>query len=187
MILLPAEAIPTSPPVLALAVPSQHKHLCSLPRKWFSWNIICTSNIIIIFLAGMAPQSNLFCSPTHNCARMVEGEPDQDKQPRGGRERRRKERGKCLPEPELQINEFCAKPNPQRSKIQFLFKPLHNYNFLFCTRERWLTSESLQMKDERRDRYCLLTISHPLNLLENSTKCIGPRWICTSVRKQKQA
>lgn len=98
-------------------MPSQHKHLCSLLRKWFSWNIICTSNIIIIFLAGMAPQSNLFRSPTHNCASMVEGEPDKDKQPRGGRERRRKERGKCLPEPELQINEFCAKPNPQRSKI----------------------------------------------------------------------
>jgi len=47
----------------------------------------------------------------------VEGEPDKDKQPRGGRERRRKDQGKCLPGPELQINEFCAKPNPQRSKI----------------------------------------------------------------------
>lgn len=168
--LLAAEIIPTSLPILVLAVLSQHKHLCSLRRKWFSWNvIICTSNIVV-FLAGTVPQSNRFCSPTHNCASMVEEEPDKDKQPKGGREWRRKKWGKCLSEPVLQINEFYAKPNPQRSKIQFLFKTLHNYNFFFCTRGRWLTSETLQMKNERHDRHCLRTIFTPTELIGKTTQ-----------------
>lgn len=170
--LLPAEAIPTPPPVLVLTVSSQHKHLCSLLRKWISWNIICSTNIIIIFFS---PEQ--FPSPTYSVVILtttVEEEPDKDKQPRGWRERRSKEQWKCLPEPGLQINEFCVNTNPQISKIQFLFKPLHLYNFLFGCGAGWLS-------------IVYWIFSHTLTCWENYIKFIGTRWVCTCVRKKKQA
>lgn len=49
---------------------------------------------------------------------MVEEEPDKDKQPKGGREWRRKKWRKCLSEPALQINEFYAKqPSEKQDSI----------------------------------------------------------------------
>lgn len=78
---------------------------------------------------------------------------------------RRKEGGKCLPKPELQINEFYAKPNPQRSKNQLPVQPLHNYDFLSLQGE--LLYEDLTEYadiDERHNKYCLFSIFTSIEL-----------------------